>query len=80
MTTHNPYTEPHFKILSKSLVDGEQWYTVNCLRETGMWLRETYRDSEDKLWFQNIDSKWRVNFNIFDIHEKIYTTLALRWS
>jgi hypothetical protein len=75
-----PAVESNFKILDQSLVDGEQWYTVSCLRETSKWLRETYQDSEDKLWFQNIDEKWHINFNVFDIHVNIYTLLALKWS
>jgi hypothetical protein len=70
--------EPNVKILAKSTVDGEQWYTVSCLRDTSKWLRETYREQEDKLWFQNIDSQWHINFNVFDVHETIYTMLALR--
>lgn len=72
--------EPNFKILHKCTVDGEQWYTVSCLRGTSKWLRETYREQEDRLWFQNIDSQWHINFNVFDVHEKIYTMLALRWA
>jgi hypothetical protein len=71
---------PNIKVLSKSTVDGEQWYTVRCWREASTWLRETYGDQEDKMWFQNIDQNWNISYNIFDVNEKIYTLLTLKWA
>lgn len=72
--------EPNFKVLDDAIVDGEQWYTVSCLRETSMWIRREFAQHEDKLWFQNIDERWHINFNVFDVHERLYMLLALRWS
>lgn len=73
-------SDPPIKVLNKAIVDGEQWYTISCLRDTSIWIRENYADQEDKTWFQNIDDKWQINFNVFDVHEKLYTLLVLRWS
>jgi hypothetical protein len=73
-------SDPPIKVLNKAIVDGEQWYTISCLRDTSIWIRENYADQEDKTWFQNIDEKWQINFNVFDVHEKLYTLLVLRWS
>lgn len=73
-------TAPKILILTKRSVDGEQWYTISCLRETSIWIRTEHSEQENKLWFYNIDAKWRINFNIFDVHEKFYSILALRWS
>lgn len=71
---------PNIQVLSKSLVDGEQWYTVSCLRETSVWIRTEHGEQENKMWFHNIDDRWRINFNVFDVHEKFYTMLLLKWS
>ncbi len=73
-------SDPPIKVLNKAIVDGEQWYTISCLRDTSIWIRENYADQEDKTWFQNIDDKWQINFNVFDVHEKLYTLLVLRWA
>lgn len=72
--------EPNIQVLNKSLVDGEPWYTVSCLRETSIWIRNEHSSQENKLWFQNIDEKWHINFNVFDVHEKFYAMLLLRWA
>jgi hypothetical protein len=72
--------KPNFKILSRSMVDGGPWYTVSCRKEVSIWLRDYYREEEDKQWFQNIDQRWNINFNVFDVNESVYTMLALRWS
>ncbi len=71
--------EPNIRVLDTSLVDGEYWYTVSCLRETSIWIRTEHGGQENKLWFQNIDEKWHINFNVFDVHEKFYSMLILRW-
>lgn len=72
-------SDPPIKVLDKAMVDGEQWYTISCLRDTSIWIRKNYSAYEDKTWFQNIDEKWNINFNVFDVHEKLYTILVLKW-
>ena len=68
--------EPNFKIHDQSIVDGDTWYTVSCSRESSQWLRSQNRES----WHEHINNKWDVIHNTFDIHEKLYTMLALKWS
>jgi hypothetical protein len=70
--------EKKFKSLTTSTVDGELWHTVQCKPEVSVWIRS--QPGEDKLWFQNIDDKWMMNMNTFDVHPKVYTMLCMRWS
>ena len=65
-----------FRIHDKATVDGEQWYTVGCSKEVSSWMRIQPKD----LWHEHIDEKWTIHLNRFDIHEKLYTQLALTWS
>ena len=69
-----------FKIEQTTQVDTQTWYTVKCTKEVGAWIRETYKDQQDNLWYEHIDRSWMFHKNKFDIHEKVYTMLALRWS
>ena len=69
----------HFSIVNKAIVDGEQWYTVTCSKEASIWFRETQSIHEDKLWFNEIDPSWIIRYNRYDMSEKMYLLLALRW-
>lgn len=69
--------EKKFRSLTTATVDGEKWYTIQCKPEVSDWIRS--QPGEDKLWFQNIDDKWMINKNIFNVHNKIYAMIALRW-
>jgi hypothetical protein len=65
---------PKFEIVAKAQVDGDTWYTVACNREVSAWIRE-----QPKEWqYTNTDQRWFTT-NI-DVHEKLYTMMALRWS
>ena len=68
--------KPNFKIQDQSVVDGEIWYTVGCCDDTSEWLRT----QDQKLWHEHINNKFLVINHLFDIHEKLYTMLALKWS
>lgn len=68
--------KPHVKIQDKGVVDGEIWYTVYCSYEASQWIRRQSRT----LWYEHINGKWDVIHNTFDVHEKLYTMLALKWS
>lgn len=72
--------EKSIEVLASSTVDGNQWYTISCLRNVSIWLRETYADDEHRTWFHNIDEKWQINYNVFDVHEHILTAATLRWA
>lgn len=70
---------PAIRILDSATVDGEIWYTVQCKPSTvSGWVQE----QDPNLWRRtdsSIDQRWYVHFNVFDIHEKLYTMLMLKW-
>ncbi len=67
-----------FVSLTTSVVDGEPWHTVQCKPEVSEWIRS--QSGENTVWFQNIDDRWMINQNVFDVHNKVYTLMALRWA
>jgi len=69
-------SDTKFKIYDKALVDGDQWYTVGCTPDVSEWMRT----QPESLWHEHIDEKWTIHLNRFDIHEKIYTQMGLKWS
>ena len=69
-------TKKDFDIRDQALVDGRTWYTVYCSYDASQWIRRQSRT----LWHEHINSKWDVIHNTFDIDEKLYTLLALRWT
>jgi hypothetical protein len=71
---------PDFSVLDSTTVDESTWYTVKCSKRASIWIRETYQERENDLWYQHIDSRWMINATQFDVHEKLYTMLSLRWS
>ena len=75
MITPRGYNLP-IKIHNQSTVDGAIWYSVTCYDEASQWLRS----QDPELWHEHINNKWGVINHLFDIHEKLYTMLALRWS
>jgi hypothetical protein len=76
MITPWRYKTNFFKIHDQSTVDGATWYTVSCYDDTSEWLRT----QDQELWHEHIEKMWAGYHNIFNIHEKLYTMLALRWS
>ena len=80
MLPKKPTPNENHNVLTKSIVDGDQWYTVGCSKEASMWVRETFAHHENKLWFENIDQRWQLNRNVYDMHEKLYTMLVMRWT
>ena len=69
-------TPAKFTILDQAPVDGATWYTVSCANEVSTWLREQSKE----LQHSHIDNNRYFFVTKFDIHEKLYTLLALRWS
>lgn len=65
-----------FKIIDQTLVDDEQWYTVQVHPDIRLWVRQ----QPENMWQEHIDQRWYKVANTFDIHEKVYTMLAMRWS
>lgn len=69
------YGQLNFKIRDQSQVDGETWYTVSCIAAVAKWIRSQDRE----IWHEHINGNRDVFHNTFDIHEKLYTFLALKW-
>jgi len=64
------------EIQDKAEVDGDTWYVVQVNPRVCPWIREQNKD----LWYEHIDQRWYKVANTFDVHEKLYSMLALRWS
>ena len=70
---------PAIRILDQADVDGETWYTVQCKPSyVSSWVQE----QDPALWHrhEHIDRQWYMHFNVFDMHEKLYTLMALTWN
>jgi hypothetical protein len=65
-----PYTLKAFAI-----VDDVKWFTVQCNKEVAVWLRS----QPEKMCYEHIDPNWMLHKNMFDMHEKIYTMLQLKY-
>ena len=69
---------PAIRVLDQALVDGETWYTVQCKPSyVAGWVQQ----QDPAMWHRHelIDKKWYMHFNVFDMHEKLYTMLILKW-
>jgi hypothetical protein len=69
---------PAIRILDSATVDGETWYTVQCKHYlVAKWVLQQDPD----MWHrhEHIDKQWDMHFNVFDMHEKLYTMLILKW-
>lgn len=66
-----PYTQ-----LRHATVDGETWYTVSGQKPVCEWIR-----TQDKThWHEHIDNSWNISYNTFDIHEKLYMMLGMKFN
>jgi hypothetical protein len=63
-----------FSITAKAEVDGDTWYSVICSRAVSEWLRSQSRELQYEALAHGF------HFPQFDIHEKLYILLALKWS
>ena len=66
-----------YRKLDSVLVDGERWYTIKCNNEVAEWVR--HQSGQGRHWYEHIDQNWYVHKNKFDITEKIYIQICLRW-
>ena len=69
---------PAIRILDQAEVDGETWYTVQCKPSLiSGWVQE----QDPALWHRHINENYwpKHFFNVFDMHEKLYTMLMLKW-
>ena len=66
----------YFEVQDKVIVDGDWWYTVQVNPRVGPWIRE----QTPGLWYNHLTPNHYRVIDTFDLHEKIYTLLAMRWS
>ncbi len=66
---------PQYFVIDRAMVDGAMWYTVKSSNTICQWIKTQSPD----LWHENIDKNWMINKYTFDIHEKIYTMLQLKY-
>ena len=64
-----------YQDITHATVDDHEWHTVKCNNKTAVWVRQQNKD----MWYEHIDSNWTVYKNMFDIHERIYTMLQLKY-
>jgi hypothetical protein len=70
------FKRPNFVIHTQAQVDGETWYTVGLNKEVCEWLHT----QPAELFHEYPGVIWRFSVYEYDIHEKLYTILALRWA
>jgi hypothetical protein len=75
--TSRPYVKP-FRKIDSVLVDGERWYTVKCNNEVSTWIRSL--PHQGTYWYEHITQDWMLDLNKFDINEKVYVQMCLKWS
>lgn len=70
---------PPYRKTDSALVDGERWYTVKCNNEVAEWIRA--QPNYVCQWYERGDyQQWYILKNKFDINEKIYIQIGLKWS
>jgi hypothetical protein len=66
-----------FKIIAEAMVDDEPWYTVHVPdSQCAQWIR-TF--SPNQQWQHGAGNPFHWGY-FFDIDERLYTLLALKWS
>jgi len=64
-----------YEIIDRGNVDNEIWYVVQVEPNVARWMRTQNKD----LWYDYKVGSYRV-LDTFDVHEKLYTMLAMRWA
>lgn len=72
----NQLTQPNIKLIDSAEVDGKPWYTVQLNLPAQQWLRDQPVDD----WYEHIDQRYYINRSVFDVSDKLYTALQLKWS
>lgn len=66
-----------YKNAGRSEVDGELWYTVKCSTEVAKWIRTLPKKDN---WYEHIDTNWYAYNSMFDLHERVYLQLGLKFA
>jgi hypothetical protein len=76
MPPYRSILKNNFEVCDNALVDGEQWYTVQVMPCVQEWVKQ----QEKNFWYEHFTANNYKVVNTFDMHERLYTMLALRWS
>jgi hypothetical protein len=68
-------TPPDIQNIGSARVDGKFWYTVKLTMPAQEWIRQQPNEE----WYEHIDQRYYVDGSRFDISEKLYTALTLKW-
>lgn len=66
-----------YKNAGRAEVDGEMWYTIKCSTEVAEWIRTLPRKDN---WYEHIDNNWYAYNSMFDLHERVYLQLGLKFA
>jgi hypothetical protein len=66
----------NFEVIDKAIVDGECWRTVQVIPRVSKWIKT----QNTNLWYEHKTANHYKVLDTFDISEKFYTMLVLRWS
>jgi hypothetical protein len=67
--------KPLFEVVDSALVDGEQWHTVAVSSPIATWVRTKKKDQ----WSEHPVRGSRFR-SVFDMNEKLYTMLGMKFS
>jgi len=66
-----------FEVVDTGTVDGEQWFVVSVEPKITPWIRE----QETTMWYEHTAGTYNYRvLDTFDVHEKLYTLMSLRWA
>lgn len=66
-----------FEIIDRAVVDTEQWYVIQVEPRVVPWIR----NQNQELWYEHLTYSGRHRvLETFDVHEKLYTMMALTWA
>ena len=66
----------NFEVFTSTQVDDECWYTVQVIPRVSTWIRE----QPNELWYNHITPSQYKVLDTFDINEKLYLLMVLKWA
>lgn len=66
----------NFEVFNSAQLDGECWYTVQVIPRVSSWIRTQSKDS----WYNHITPSQYKVLDTFDINEKLYLLMVLKWA
>jgi hypothetical protein len=76
MPSYKAVIKGMIEVQDSAEVDGVTWYIIQVNPRVTPWIRQQNKD----LWYNHITPNYYKVVDTFDVHEKLYTMLALRWA